>query len=614
MGDSMPIRRPILTLILMALSLCIAATGSARILTVPGDHGTIQDAIDASIVLDTILVDHGVYQENILFPNYPLVLTSQYLLDRDPAHIAATIIDGSAPSHADTGTVVRITHPVDSFTVIQGFTITGGTGTKWVDEHGFGTYYEGGGILCAGSSPIIQHNWIVDNEAIQLGPFITSAGGGGIRAGDGNPIIRNNIISNNRGRYGAGMVLNFAEGIVRNNLIAYNTGGEDFAGSGIWKYEGGNAIVENNTIIGNESVLSGGGILVWEATMTVRNNIIRGNVAPDGAQIHKRINGVPTVSYCNVEGGYTGTGNFDSDPLYTGPNYHLGDGSPCIDAGDPATAYNDPEDPQSPGSALWPALGGLRNDVGAFGGSRSRDLDGDVDGDSVFNTADNCPFLPNAGQDDADSDGVGDPCDNCPDLSNPDQTDADTDGAGAGCDCNDADPDIYPGASEFCNGVDDDCDDVIDNNPVDGFTYYADADDDGYGDAQVTTLACSTPAGFVANSNDCNDGDPDVNPDVTEICDGIDNDCDQTVDGLCPWQADFDEDGFPTAVDLNTLINIIFFNASDVQDPGCPSARSDFNYDGVADAVDLNALIQHLFFNAEGPCDPCTPVQSSCSS
>ena len=66
-----------------------------------------------------------------------------------------------------------------------------------------------------------------------------------------------------------------------------------------------------------------------------------------------------------------GPGNIDTDPLFeTGPicDYHLSMSSPCIDAGNPDPIYNDPEDPFNPGYALWPAMGYLRNDMGAFGG------------------------------------------------------------------------------------------------------------------------------------------------------------------------------------------------------------------------------------------------------
>ncbi|MBD3299401.1 MAG: S8 family serine peptidase [candidate division Zixibacteria bacterium] len=79
------------------------------------------------------------------------------------------------------------------------------------------------------------------------------------------------------------------------------------------------------------------------------------------------------------------------------------------------------------------------------------------------------------------------------------------------------------------------------------------------------------------------------------------------LDGcLCLHQADLDFSGVLDAVDLNALINVIFFNEPDIQDEGCPITRADLTCDGVADAVDLNYLIEHIFFNGPLPCDPCT--------
>ncbi len=82
----------------------------------------------------------------------------------------------------------------------------------------------------------------------------------------------------------------------------------------------------------------------------------------------------------------------------------------------------------------------------------------------------------------------------------------------------------------------------------------------------------------------------------------------------CPHQSDFDTSGFHDAVDLNALINIVFFNGTDIQDSQCPAFRSDFNCDGVPDAVDLNDLINFLFFNGPLPCDPClcSPYPTNC--
>jgi hypothetical protein len=76
----------------------------------------------------------------------------------------------------------------------------------------------------------------------------------------------------------------------------------------------------------------------------------------------------PVVSYNNVEGGYNGVGNIDEYPLFVAESYLLADGSPCVDAGDTSSVYNDIEDPENTGSALFPSKGGLRNDMGAYGG------------------------------------------------------------------------------------------------------------------------------------------------------------------------------------------------------------------------------------------------------
>jgi hypothetical protein len=96
-------------------------------------------------------------------------------------------------------------------------------------------------------------------------------------------------------------------------------------------------------------------------------------------------------------------------------------------------------------------------------------------------------------------------------------------------DCDDNDMSAYPGAAEACDGVDNNCDGSIDENV--GLTFYADADGDTYGDATVTTVACSAPSGFVGNNSDCNDTDASVNPMGTEdVCNGIDNDCDGAID------------------------------------------------------------------------------------
>jgi hypothetical protein len=126
------------------------------------------------------------------------------------------------------------------------------------------------------------------------------------------------------------------------------------------------------------------------------------------------------------------------------------------------------------------------------------------------------------------------------------------DGAPAGyvadaTDCNDADAAVNPGATEVCNEIDDNCDGNIDEGVQS--TFYADADGDGYGDAGSTTMACSAPAGYVADATDCNDADAAVNPSATEVCNEIDDNCDGNIDeGVqSTFYADADGDGYGDA-------------------------------------------------------------------
>ena len=100
-------------------------------------------------------------------------------------------------------------------------------------------------------------------------------------------------------------------------------------------------------------------------------------------------------------------------------------------------------------------------------------------------------------------------------------------------DCDDTDPAIHPEADELCNGVDDDCDNRVDeDDATDATTWYPDQDGDGYGSDAGAAAACFQPSGSLAIGGDCDDSDPAVNPEAAEvICDLVDNDCDGEADG-----------------------------------------------------------------------------------
>jgi predicted outer membrane repeat protein len=175
---------------------------------------------------------------------------------------------------------------------------------------------------------------------------------------------------------------------------------------------------------------------------------------------------------------------------------------------------------------------------------------------------------------------------------------ADGDAFAACEECDDNEADVYPGATEYCNTVDDDCDGTLDeDDSADAQDWYADADGDGYGDPATMVHQCYAPSGYVGNADDCDDTDETLNPDTpwyadgdsdsfgdagdvinqceqptgyvrsdtdcddstsavspvaTETCNMVDDDCDGTTDeddamGAPTWYADGDSDGFGDA-------------------------------------------------------------------
>ncbi len=346
------------------------AIANAKIIRVPADFAKIQSAINATTNGDTVVVFPGTYFENINFKGKNIILTSRFYETGDVNFISSTIINGSKPANADMASCVLVINGEDTTTVLQGFTLTGGKGTAWQDEHSPGRYREGGGILTAFSSPIIKNNYLFNNEAINR-TGLSSAGGGAIRSGDGNPQILNNIIMNNKGLYGGGIVLNYCGAIVRNNIVVGNDGGQAYGGGGLWM-SGSNSnpkILENNTIVGNHSVQDGGGLLLWETSVIAKNNIIYGNSAASFPQISLRGAASISITYSDVEGGWNGNGNINTFPLFADSALYLTPNSPCVDAGDTSVSFNDNN---LNDNAIFPSQRKARNDMGAYGGSRAK--------------------------------------------------------------------------------------------------------------------------------------------------------------------------------------------------------------------------------------------------
>lgn len=236
---------------------------------------------------------------------------------------------------------------------------------------------------------------IIENSMVDIigCTFYNNSGGtnpGALKISNTDDIVlTNNTFANNQSTNGIGVVEiisgNFS---MSNNLLVNNTG---HIASSIGLRSGSAIIFTNNTVANNEYLSDNGfHIFVHNSFMQVRNAIIRGE-----EPIVSGFSGAITlIEYSNVTGGLSGIGNIDTDPLFEEPTegdgiefdglaavWYLSDGSPCIDAGNPATMYNDPEDPANTGYALFPAKGTVVNDMGTFGGSGTEywvSTDGDI--------------------------------------------------------------------------------------------------------------------------------------------------------------------------------------------------------------------------------------------
>ena len=111
-----------------------------------------------------------------------------------------------------------------------------------------------------------------------------------------------------------------------------------------------------------------------------------------------------------------------------------------------------------------------------------------------------------------------------------------------GTDCNDEDPAIRPSAAEICNGLDDNCDGVVDLDAVDQTGYFVDEDGDTYGSTPGAACPEFMPNGTSPNGGDCDDTAPAIHPDAVETSCGIDQDCDG--DYIPCDNSDDDRDGY----------------------------------------------------------------------
>ncbi|MFT4622257.1 MAG: MYXO-CTERM domain-containing protein [Myxococcota bacterium] len=343
---------------------------------------------------------------------------------------------------------------------------------------------------------------VLEDNRFEANASATSGGAVSIEATNRLVGVRNLFCANTATASGGGvrvLAAGYGQSDWTNNVFQENVAGE--FGGGLHLSSAGTTAFVNNHVLGNGAD-EGGGVRALDTDVVFVNNLVGWSTSGAGVSASglggalaysALFNNAPSDLGGDLTPDVLGDGMVDTDPVLR--EYVLGggcdqsiypaEGSPLIDAGTP-----DLVDPD-----------GTRSDIGAYGG-------------------------PNA-----------------PEGAT---TDADGDGFVALEDCDDNDPTIFPGAAETCDGVDEDCDGLIDVGAADGGRFYLDVDRDGAGDPATEVLACDPPAGHVTDGTDCDDTNASVRPGAEEVCDGVDQDCNGSVDDglLETWFADSDADGF----------------------------------------------------------------------
>jgi len=290
----------LLTLSLLAAAVLLGAAASparADVILVPADYTTIQEAIAAAVDGDTVLVAPATYVENIDFLGKAITV-------RSSGGPGVTILDGSDPANPLLASVVIFQSLEGNDSVLEGFTVTRGTGTK------VGVTMVGGGICCLESSPTITSCVILMNEAAAGGGIYldqsssaaitnneiaenTADKGGGIYTRSGAAMIADNTIRNNFAPVRGGGIHSQADGaMILRNLISENTSDH---GGGIYVLQSQTTEIRANHIVGNiaDHLLGGNGFGGGIATDTgaspkIVRNKIEENEAREGGGLHLR--------------------------------------------------------------------------------------------------------------------------------------------------------------------------------------------------------------------------------------------------------------------------------------------------------------------------------------
>jgi parallel beta-helix repeat protein/predicted outer membrane repeat protein len=225
-----------------------------------------------------------------------------------------------------------------------------------------------GGILCDSANATLSGNTLQDNKQ------------GALKIIGGSPLVKGNLFRDNNSTGNGGGILctDNSLGKLSNNVFWNNRA--DLLGGAIAldDISSGFSVI-NNTAYTNQASLKGGSISMDNSFALLENNIFWADYAPITPEIDLNGGSTPTVQYSDISGGYTGTGNISSDPLFVDQshgNFNLQEASPCVDAGNPSSTH-DPD--------------GTQADMGAFYYQQSSAyayIPGDINGDRILGGGD----------------------------------------------------------------------------------------------------------------------------------------------------------------------------------------------------------------------------------
>ncbi len=318
---------------------------------------SIQQAIYWSTRGDTVLVHPGTYAENISFGRTRIFVASKYLTTLDSAYVDSTIIDGNFD-----GSVVTIDERSNEISHLVGFSIINGR-----SENGGGVY------IGEENGPVLSNLKLVGNSAVSYGGAIycgpssnpvlvrlnvtgnMAEYGGGVASDNGALTIQNSMIENNLASTGGGGMFSTSANLIMSSVrvgdnTAGSTGaaihisntvaeldyltvvGNNSAGAAIYCNES-NPSINQTTLVGNTGFTSGGIYVEGNSYPIFINSIVWGNTP---SQMQADTSSDIAVFASCIQGGWTGLGNIDEDPLFCdteSSNYQLAEDSPCIGVG-----------------------------------------------------------------------------------------------------------------------------------------------------------------------------------------------------------------------------------------------------------------------------------------